>query len=152
MENAGILFEKRIFQTELIRRVVVVAGYPSYIREIYDRIAIDERGGSHGRLTFENGPAARDSPTTDSQTPIYIYIYMYSRHECSFSLEKDLFPSSAPHLADRERVNWLNVSCTRVSPYFIMKRRDGPLGNGFRSSFSRETCYFFLPFFSLLLN
>lgn len=68
MENAGILFEKRIFQTELIRRVVVVvaAGYPSYIREIYERIAIDERGGSHGRLTFENGPAARDSPTTDS--------------------------------------------------------------------------------------
>lgn len=66
MENAGILFEKRIFQTELTRRVVVVAGYPSYIREIYERIAIDERGGSHGRLTFENGPAARDSPTTDS--------------------------------------------------------------------------------------
>lgn len=57
---------RRIFQTELIRRVVVVAGYPSYIREIYERIAIDERGGSHGRLTFENGPAARDSPTTDS--------------------------------------------------------------------------------------
>lgn len=45
MENAGILFEKRIFQTELTRRVVVVAGYPSYIREIYERIAIDERGG-----------------------------------------------------------------------------------------------------------
>lgn len=74
----------------------------------------------------------------DAYIYIYIWVFLFVR--------KGPLPLPSPNLTNRERVNWLNVSCTRVSPYFIIKRRDGPLGNGF---FLART-YFFPLFYCLL--
>lgn len=138
--------EKNFCRRSLIRHVVVVvvvARLPGrVIREIYERIAIDEREGGVSRSIDFRKWACRARFADHRLLDAYIYIRMPTR--VFLFIRKGPLPLPSPCLTDRERVNWLNASCTRVSPYFITNEGTTAEGKWIRPFLASNVFLFFL--------